>query len=56
MVFVEGEGIMLRVSGHGMSLPETSLCVLTEPEDENVGKHAIHTGGGYRSVLRIPVI
>ncbi|KAI5194259.1 hypothetical protein E4T38_09623 [Aureobasidium subglaciale] len=44
MVFAKGEGIMLRVSGHDMSLPETGLCILDEPEDENVGKHVIHTG------------
>ncbi|KEQ90234.1 hypothetical protein AUEXF2481DRAFT_45275 [Aureobasidium subglaciale EXF-2481] len=56
MVFAKGEGIMLRVSGHDMSLPETGLCILDEPEDENVGKHVIHTGGTYRSVLCIPTI
>jgi len=56
MVFAQGEGIMLRISGHDMSLPETSLCVLTEPEDENVGIHVVHTGGEYRSMLSIPII
>ena len=56
MVFTGGEGIMLRVSGHDMSLPETSLCVLTEPEDENVGTHIIHTGGEYHSTLSLPII
>ncbi|KAI4723380.1 alpha/beta-hydrolase [Aureobasidium sp. EXF-10727] len=56
MVFAKGEGIMLRVSGHDMSLPETSLCVLTEPEDENMGKHVIHTGGAYSCVLSVPTV
>lgn len=56
MVFVKGEGIMLRISGHDMSLPETGLCVLTEPEDDNIGKHVLHTGGEYRSLLCLPKI
>ena len=56
MTFAAGEGIMLRISGHDMALPETRLTVLTEPEDENVGKHIVHTGGKYSSVLSIPVI
>ncbi|KEQ68804.1 hypothetical protein M436DRAFT_67724 [Aureobasidium namibiae CBS 147.97] len=38
---------MLRISGHDMSLPETSLCVLTEPEDEKVGNHVVHTEEHY---------
>lgn len=56
MVFAAGEGIMLRVSGHDMSLPETELCRLTEPEDENVGVHVIHAGGHFPSSLTVPVI
>lgn len=56
MVFAAGEGIMLRVSGHDMCLPETGLCILTEPEDQNVGKHVIHTGGEYGSYLSVPTI
>jgi len=56
MTFAAGEGIMLRISGHDMCLPETDLCVLTEPEDENVGQHVIHTGGQYASRLSIPII
>lgn len=56
MVFAAGEGIMLRVSGHDMCLPETELCVLTEPEDENVGNHTIYTGREYNSHLIIHVI
>ncbi|KAL5593629.1 hypothetical protein FOBRF1_012731 [Fusarium oxysporum] len=56
MVFAAGEGIALNVSGHDMCLPETDLCRLTEPEDENVGRHYVHTGGKYDSHLIIPVI
>ncbi|KAG7410050.1 Cocaine esterase [Fusarium oxysporum f. sp. rapae] len=56
MVFAAGEGIALNVSGHDMCLPETDLCRLTEPEDDNVGRHYVHTGGKYDSHLIIPVI
>ncbi|KAK5057512.1 hypothetical protein LTR84_011512 [Exophiala bonariae] len=56
MTFAAGEGIMLRVSGHDMCLPETEMCRLTEPEDENVGVHVLHAGGEYPSSLTIPVI
>ncbi|EXM21248.1 Xaa-Pro dipeptidyl-peptidase, C-terminal [Fusarium oxysporum f. sp. vasinfectum] len=56
MVFAAGEGIALNVSGHDMCLPETDLCRLTEPEDENIGRHYVHTGGKYDSHLIIPVI
>lgn len=56
MVFAKGEGIMLRISGHDMSLPETELCILTEPDDENVGRHVIHTGGSFDCKLSIPII
>jgi hypothetical protein len=56
MVFAAGEGIALNVSGHDMCLPETDLCRLREPEDENVGRHYVHTGGKYDSHLIIPVI
>lgn len=56
MVFGAGEGIMLRVSGHDMCLPETELCVLKEPEDDNVGRHILYSGGKYASSLTIPFI
>ncbi|KAG9501855.1 hypothetical protein J7337_007551 [Fusarium musae] len=56
MAFAAGEGIALNVSGHDMCLPETDLCRLREPEDENVGRHHVHTGGKYDSHLIIPVI
>ena len=56
MVFAEGEGIVLRVSGHDMSHPEVELIRITEAVDENVGTHVIHTGGQYDSQLIVPVI
>ncbi|KAJ4148103.1 hypothetical protein LMH87_002590 [Akanthomyces muscarius] len=56
MTFEAGEGIALNVSGHDMCLPETDKCRLTEPEDENVGTHRLHTGGGFDSCLIVPVI
>lgn len=54
--FAPGEGIMLKISGHDMAHPETSACVLTEPEDANVGRHNVFTGGRYKSVLTVPII
>jgi uncharacterized protein len=56
MTFAAGEGIALNVSGHDMCLPETEMCRLKEPEDENIGLHHLHTGGAYDSHLIIPVI
>lgn len=56
MTFAPGEGIALNVSGHDMCLPETEHCLLTEPEDENVGQHSLHTGGEYDSCIVIPVV
>ena len=56
MVFAEGEGIMLRISGHDMSLPEVEMIRLKEPDDQNEGTHIVYTGGQYDSCLTIPVI
>lgn len=56
MVFAEGEGLMLRVAGHDMNHPEVEMVRLTEPEDENVGVHVVHTGGDYGSCLVLPII
>ncbi|KAK9419537.1 putative Alpha/Beta hydrolase protein [Seiridium unicorne] len=49
MVFEAGEGIMLRVAGHELRLPEVEVLRSDEPSDENVGRHQIHTGGRYDS-------
>jgi predicted acyl esterase len=56
MAFEAGEGLMLRISGHDMSLPETEALRLTVPVDENEGLHTVYTGGEYDSYLVIPVI
>ncbi|KAH8673357.1 X-Pro dipeptidyl-peptidase C-terminal non-catalytic domain-containing protein [Xylariales sp. PMI_506] len=56
IVFEKGEGLMLRISGHEMAYPEFENLKLSEPEDENVGFHVVHTGGQYESTLVIPVI
>ncbi|KAK0212416.1 Alpha/Beta hydrolase protein [Desarmillaria ectypa] len=55
-VFAEDEGIMVRISGHDMSYPETEICALKEPVDYNVGHHTIHTGGKHDSHLVLPII
>ncbi len=54
-VIEKGEGIMLRISGHDMCLPETEMARIQEPEDDNVGVHRVHAGGRYDSFLRLPV-
>jgi predicted acyl esterase len=56
MVFEKGEGLMLRISGHSMIYPEFEHLQLTEPKDENIGLHTVHTGGQYESSLIIPVV
>ncbi|KAH6657546.1 Alpha/Beta hydrolase protein [Truncatella angustata] len=56
MVFEAGEGIMLRVAGHDLRLPETEMLRSDKPLDENVGRHQIHTGGRWDSFLVVPVI
>jgi predicted acyl esterase len=56
MVFEAGEGLVVRVSGHDMSLPEVEMMRLKEPVDENRGKHTIYTGGEYASYLVLPFI
>lgn len=56
MVFGPGEGIVLRVSGHTMALPECPPAVLTQPIDDNVGIHTVHCGGGHDSHLVLPFL
>lgn len=57
MVFEAGEGILLKVSGHNMCLPETEALRLTEAEDGNPAGavHFVYTGGKYDSMLRLPL-
>lgn len=56
MVFEQGEGLMLRVSGHEMIHPEFEFLASTEPKDENVGSHVVYTGGEFGSCLILPQI
>ncbi|KJK65646.1 hypothetical protein P875_00010090 [Aspergillus parasiticus SU-1] len=56
VVFEAGEGLMLRISGHDMSLPEAESLRLKAPVDDNEGQHTVYTGGEYESYLAIPVI
>ncbi|KAJ5381027.1 uncharacterized protein N7496_003455 [Penicillium cataractarum] len=56
VVFEAGESLMLRVSGHDMSLPEVEALRPKEPVDANEGSHTVHTGGEYDSHLVLPVI
>ncbi|KAH7057415.1 Alpha/Beta hydrolase protein [Macrophomina phaseolina] len=56
MVFEKGEGVMLRVAGYDLRLPEVEMLRPTEPLDENIGRHVVHTGGKYDSHLVLPVI
>ncbi|KAE9373959.1 alpha/beta-hydrolase [Stipitochalara longipes BDJ] len=56
MVFAKGEGVMLRISGHDMCLPEFEGVRLREAVDSNVGIHNVYTGKDYPSSLTLPVI
>ncbi|XHF98745.1 hypothetical protein AWENTII_002284 [Aspergillus wentii] len=56
MVFEAGEGVMLRVSGHDMALPEVEGMRVDEAVDENEGVHTVYTGGERGSYLVLPVI
>ena len=56
MIFDPGEGIMLRISGHDMCLPEVEIVRPLQATDVNVGHHTVHTGGQYDSHLILPLI
>lgn len=56
IAFAPGEGIMLRVAGHDMCLPETSQIKAASANNENVGVHKIHTGGKFQSCIVLPFI
>jgi predicted acyl esterase len=55
IVFEAGEGLMIRISGHDMSLPEVEMLRIIEPVDQNRGRHIIHTGGIHESYIDLPV-
>ncbi|KAI8649651.1 Alpha/beta-hydrolase [Fusarium keratoplasticum] len=56
MTFETGEGIMLRVAGHDMCLPETDRIKGASANNENIGDHKIYAGGEYQSYLVLPVV
>jgi hypothetical protein len=56
VVYEPGEGLLLRISGHDMSLPEVEALEPRAPRDENRGQHIVHTGGEYDSYLVLPRI
>ena len=56
MVFEAGEGLMLRVAGHDMCLPEVEMMRPTKPLDENKGAQIVYTGGDHDSFLMASVI
>jgi predicted acyl esterase len=56
VVYEVGEGLVLKIAGHDMSLPEVEMLRPTEPRDENKGQHIVHTGGEYDSYLVLPRI
>ncbi|KAL9572087.1 hypothetical protein ACKAV7_003804 [Fusarium commune] len=56
MVFESGEGIVLRVAGHELRLPELKVLEKKKPVDDNIGRHRIHTGKQWDSCLMLPVI
>ena len=56
MTFTQGEGIMLRIAGHDMCLPETEHIRPVRATDMNKGVHMVYTGGEFSSYLVIPVV
>lgn len=55
IVFDAGEKLVLKVSGHSMTLAEFPPLRGQSP-NENVGQHHIHCGGANRSKLIIPLV
>ncbi|KAK2027851.1 alpha/beta-hydrolase [Colletotrichum zoysiae] len=55
IAFEAGEGLVLKVSGHSMTLAE--FPVLRGKESlENVGTHHVHLGGSTSSYITIPLV
>ncbi|CVL11485.1 related to cocaine esterase [Fusarium proliferatum] len=55
MAFEGGEGLMLKISGHSMTLAEFPNLRGNESM-ENVGTHHVHVGGSTASYLTIPLV
>jgi predicted acyl esterase len=55
MIFKKGEKLVLKVSGHPMTLAEfDTLWGSYQPE--NKGNHFVHFGGEYQSRLELPLL
>lgn len=55
MIFSEGESIVLKVSGHWMTLSEYPW-LRGEHKPRNKGKHVVHFGGEYESRVVLPLL
>jgi hypothetical protein len=55
IAFDAGEMIVLKVSGHNMTLAEFPPLRGALP-NENVGSHYVHFGGSYQSHLLVPLV
>ncbi|KAM0747707.1 X-Pro dipeptidyl-peptidase C-terminal non-catalytic domain-containing protein [Meredithblackwellia eburnea MCA 4105] len=55
-VFEAGEGVVVRVAGWDMCLPELELVRPREPELGNKGRHFVHCGGKYDSHILLPLM
>jgi predicted acyl esterase len=55
MVFEEGEKLVLKVSGHPMTLAEFDI-LWGSYQPDNRGDHSVHFGGEYQSRLEIPLL
>lgn len=47
---------MVRVAGRFISEPAVDVMRPKESDDENVGRHHIHTGGKYDTRLVLPIV
>ena len=55
IVFEAGEKLVLKVSGHSMTLAEFT-ALRGQLTTSNVGRHVLHLGGMHPSRLMIPVV
>ena len=55
MVFEKGEKLVLKVSGHPMTLAEFDI-LWGSYQPANKGDHYVHFGGEYQSRLEIPLL
>lgn len=55
IAFDAGEGLILKVSGHSMTLAEFPALRGNESL-ENVGTHHVHIGGSHASYITIPLV